>query len=290
MIVFEKEFFDQLHTLKMNLPMHLSNGMSGIRKSSAKGSSVEFSDYREYIPGDDIRRIDWNAYGRTDKLYIKQFMEEKEGSFHIFVDTSTSMQFGEHSKADMALQITAALSYIILGNLDRLYINELRENAAIRGKGITGMAAFPHVLETLKNMQFSGRTMLNQSVMSRPLQSGGVSFLISDFLDDKGIEEAVRYLAYRKQTICLVQILAKEEVEIAYEGTCNLLDMESGEKIKITMSKATIRQYEETLTKLQKNLEQLARRYGAYYICVRSDRPLVETMLGSFRGILSGKR
>lgn len=290
MIQFEKEFFDQLHTLKMNLPMYLSIGMNGARKSSAKGSSVEFSDYREYIPGDDIRRIDWNAYGRTDKLYIKQFMEEKEGLFHIFVDTSASMQFGEPSKAERALQITAALSYLILGNLDRLYINEMRENTVVRGKGVTGMAAFPHVLETLSNMQFAGSTMLNKAVMSRSLQPSGVTFLISDFLDGEGVEEAVRYLAYRKQTICFVQILAKEELDITYEGTCNLQDMESGDKVKITMSKATIRQYMDSLAALQEELGKLARRYGAYYISVRSDTPLVETMLEGFRGILSGKR
>ena len=76
----------------------MSYGMSGGRKSSAKGSSVEFSDYREYIPGDDIRRIDWSAYGRLDRLYIKQFMEEKEGVFQIFVDASKSMAFGEPPK------------------------------------------------------------------------------------------------------------------------------------------------------------------------------------------------
>lgn len=69
-ILFDKEFFQKLNTLKMSLDMRLSQGMSGIRKSSAKGSSVEFSDFREYMLGDDIRRIDWNAYGRTDKLYI----------------------------------------------------------------------------------------------------------------------------------------------------------------------------------------------------------------------------
>lgn len=93
--VFDKGFFDKLNTLKMSLNMRLNQGMSGIRKSSAKGSSVEFSDFREYMMGDDIRRIDWNAYGRTDKLYIKQFMEEKEGIFQIFIDTKRSMEFGK---------------------------------------------------------------------------------------------------------------------------------------------------------------------------------------------------
>ena len=117
--VFDGEFFEKLNTLKMSLDMRLSQGLSGARKSSAKGVSVEFSDFREYVLGDDIRRIDWNAYGRSDKLYIKQFMEEKEGIFQIFVDTSRSMSFGEIPKAKMALQTAGALSYIILNNLDR---------------------------------------------------------------------------------------------------------------------------------------------------------------------------
>ena len=112
--IFDNAFFKKLNTLKMSLNMQLSQGMSGVRKSSAKGSSVEFSDFREYMLGDDIRRIDWNAYGRTDKLYIKQFMEEKEGIFRIFIDTSRSMCFGEASKSTMALQTAGELSYICL--------------------------------------------------------------------------------------------------------------------------------------------------------------------------------
>jgi uncharacterized protein (DUF58 family) len=198
--------------------MRLSQGMSGIRKSSAKGSSVEFSDFREYMLGDDIRRIDWNAYGRTDKLYIKQFMEEKEGIFQIFIDTSRSMCFGEKPKSTMALQIAGALSYIVLNNQDRVYINEMKENSLTKGKGVTGGAAFSHVLNDLNRMVFDGKTTLNKTILSRPVQVGGVSIIISDFMDENGMEEALKYLAYRKQTIVLIQVLAKEEVEVNYEG------------------------------------------------------------------------
>ena len=288
-MVFDPDFFQKLNTLKMNLHMHLSQGMSGVRKSSAKGSSVEFSDYREYIPGDDIRRIDWNAYGRTDKFYIKQFMEEQEGLFHIFVDTSGSMAFGDKPKSRMALQIAAALAYIVLGNLDRVYVNQLRENSLQRGKGVTGMAAFPHILEDLSAITFEGGTTLSNSIRKRPLAVGGVSFVISDFLDAKGIADAVRYLAYRKQTVCLVQILAREELEADYEGTLNFEDLETKEKVKITLSNAAIRQYQERLSNLRKELEALARQYGASYVCVPSDAPLTEVMLQGFSGILAGK-
>lgn len=287
--VFDKGFFDKLNTLKMSLNMRLSQGMSGIRKSSAKGSSVEFSDFREYMLGDDIRRIDWNAYGRTDKLYIKQFMEEKEGIFQIFVDTSRSMCFGEPPKSTMALQIAGALSYIVLNNLDRIYINEMKENSLTKGTGVTGASAFSHVLNDLNRIAFDGKTTLNKTILSRPVQVGGVSIIISDFFDESGIEEALRYLAYRKQTIVLIQVLAKEEVEVNYEGTLNMMDMETNERVKITMSNATIKKYKEQLAAMQEKLENLARKYGAKYVSIRSDESLVNAMLHGFSGILQGK-
>lgn len=285
--IFDKGFFEKLNTLKMSLNMRLSQGMSGARKSSAKGSSVEFSDFREYRLGDDIRRIDWNAYGRTDKLYIKQFMEEKEGIFQIFIDTSHSMSFGEVPKSKMALQAAGALSYIILNNLDRVYINEMKENSLVKGKGVTGKAAFSHVLKDLDRIAFDGRTTLNKTILSRPVQMGGVSIIISDFLDKEGIEEAIKYLAYRKQTIVLIQILSKEEIQVNYEGTINILDMETDERVKITMSNATIKKYMEQLENMQGKLQNLARKYGAHYIFMQSDEDLVHEMLHGFAGILS---
>lgn len=215
-VIFDKGFFEKLNTLKMSLNMRLSQGMSGIRKSSARGSSVEFSDFREYMLGDDIRRIDWNAYGRTDKLYIKQFMEEKEGIFQIFIDTSRSMCFGEVPKSKMALQVAGALSYIILNNLDRVYINEMKENSLTRGKGVTGGAAFSHVLNDLNRITFDGKTTLNKTILSRQVQAGGVSVIISDFLDREGIEDAMKYLAFKKQAVVLIQILSREEMDVNY--------------------------------------------------------------------------
>lgn len=285
-VIFDKGFFEKLNTLKMSLNMRLSQGMSGIRKSSARGSSVEFSDFREYMLGDDIRRIDWNAYGRTDKLYIKQFMEEKEGIFQIFIDTSRSMCFGEVPKSKMALQVAGALSYIILNNLDRVYINEMKENFLTRGKGVTGGAAFSHVLNDLNRITFDGKTTLNKTILSRQVRPGGVSVIISDFLDREGIEDAMKYLAFKKQAVVLIQILSREEMAVNYEGTLNILDMETDERVKITMSNATIKKYKEQVEDLQSQLQRLAEKYGAHYIFIRSDGDLIYEMLHGFSGIM----
>jgi uncharacterized protein (DUF58 family) len=287
--VFDKEFFEKINTLKLSLSMKLTAGMSGARKSTAKGSSVEFSDFREYMPGDDIRRIDWNVYGRTDKLYIKQFMEEKEGIFNIFIDTSKSMDFGQKNKFDCARQVAGALSYIILNNLDRVYINDIKENSLNTGKGLTGAAAFPRILNELERMNCTGKTSLSHTIRMRKLTSGGASIIISDFLDREGIEDAMKYLAFKKQKIILVQIMAFEEENISYEGTVNILDSETDDRVKITMSNAVIKKYGESLSGLKMNLKKIARKYGADYVYVRSDDSLTNIMLHGFSRIISGK-
>ena len=287
--IFHQDFLNQLAHLKMGLDLNVNQGLSGARKSRAKGTSVEFSDFREYQLGDDIRRIDWNAYGRTDKLYIKQYMEEKEGVFQIFLDTSASMNYGSVAKSQMALQVAAALAYVILRNLDRVYINEVKENSLQKGKGCAGMAAFPQLLNELGRISFDGKTRLSQTILSRPVSAGGMSIIISDFLDKDGIEQAVRYLAYRKQRIVLVQILAKEEVEIAYEGTVQLKDMETNEQLKITMSNAAVSEYQNALKEMQTNLQKLAVKYGGKYVKLRSDDNLTEVMLQAFSGVFGSR-
>lgn len=285
--LFDHTFFEKLNTVKMSLNMRLSQGMSGSRKSSAKGSSVEFSDFREYMLGDDIRRIDWNAYGRTDKLYIKQFMEEKEGLFRFFIDTSSSMNFGEKKKSVMALRLSAALSYIIMNNLDRVFINELRGNNIVKGKGISGSSAFSHLLKDLERIEFEGETHISKCISSYAVPRGGVSIIISDFLDPEGIETAVKYLVSRKQIVVLIQVLAREEIEVDYEGTVNILDVETNERVKITMSNAAIKEYRGRLTDMKDDLSRISRKYGAHYVNVVSDEDLVSVLLNDFSGILA---
>ena len=146
--LFDSEFFNRLNRMKMMTKMRLNVGMGGQRKSTAKGSSVEFSDFREYIPGDDIRRIDWNVYGRMDKLFVKQFMEEKEGLFHVMVDCSKSMDFGEKKKSIFARQIAGMISYMVLSNLDRVYLTALHNKKADTTKGMTGRQAFSKILKS----------------------------------------------------------------------------------------------------------------------------------------------
>ena len=181
------------------------------------------------------------------------------------------MRFGTPEKYKMALQIAGALSYIILNNLDRVSLNAMKENSLIKGKGVTGKRAFPFLLEELSQMEFAGATTLSQAILSRPVQRGGTSIIISDFLDASGIEDAIKYLTYRKQTIVLIQILAPEEERIDYEGTLHLVDMETGQKVKITMTNAAIREYGKRLETWKGDLKKTGNEVWRF-LCVSALR------------------
>lgn len=282
--IFDADFFNKLNTLKLSINMRLSQGMGGGRKSNAKGSSVEFSDFREYILGDDIRRIDWNAYGRMDKLFIKQFMEEKEAVFNIFIDTSKSMEFGTEKKSVRALQIAGALSYIVLNNLDRVYITKVKEDGLTKGKGLTGRNSYKKIVNDLESIEFDGKTKLSKAIKSRDIGNRGISIIISDFLDPEGIEDAIKYLSYKKQQIILVQVLSREEIDIDVEGTVNILDMETGEEMKVTLTKNVLEGYRKSLEQLKDSLGKLSRKYHMTYLSTVTDEPFEKVLFEGFKG------
>ena len=215
--MFNEDFFKKLNKINMYINFKLTGGTQGGRKSKAKGVSVEFSDYREYAPGDDFRRIDWNAYGRFDKFFIKVFMEEREGVFNFFIDKSKSMDYGKDNKKDTALKIVAALSYIALNN--------------------SGL---------------------------------------------ESLEAGLKYLAYKKQEIILVQVLCEEEINPEFNNEITLIDSETGENIKLSVTPSLIKDYKETLKKYNDSIEALARKYGGKLITVNSSMNIEEIILNEF--------
>lgn len=303
--IFNDDFFKSLSSLKLAIHLRLDKGMNGGRKSSTKGASVEFSDFREYIPGDDVRRIDWNVYGRMDKLYIKQFMEEKEATYHIFLDNSKSMDFPqsmdmgnvEKKKSTMALRLCGAFSYMILGQLDRVVLHTTaieknsEENLKRSGIPITGRVSIQRILKDLGQVVFNGNTNLESSIKKCNIRGKGVSIIISDFLDPYGVEGVIKYLTFKRQEIVLIQVLAREEVDFYGEGTVSLIDSETRDEMKITMTRQSIGLYEKQLKAHKENLNRFARKYGCVYQCVIADEPIHKVILEGFKhtGFLLGK-
>ncbi len=267
--IFDSEFYEKLHTLRMSIALNIASGQAGGRKSNSKGNSVEFSDFREYMIGDDIRRIDWNAYGRFDRLFVKLFMEEKEGVFQIFLDTSESMKFGEKSKEVCAKRIAGALSYIVLENGDRLYINAEREGKLVTAGGYSGMQAFVRCIKFLEEAPFSGDADLFENIKERDIKQRGLSFLITDGYNDN-LEEMIKYLKYKKQDVVLIQVLSEEEMNPRYEGMLNLVDCESEGNLRVSFNAGALKTYKNSLNSFLDNIEVLCKKYAVTYIRVNS--------------------
>ena len=135
--ILDGAFLDALDTLDLNVRQMKSGNYSGARRSRAYGASPEFADYRDYVPGDDLRRIDWNAAGRFDKYLIKRFMDEKQGRNCIYLDTSASMGFTEE-KRFAALRLTAALGYLSVSNMDSVSFRLLSGKSCADRRALPG--------------------------------------------------------------------------------------------------------------------------------------------------------
>jgi len=272
--MFDGSYYDRLARLTLTVSKKSNASLLGSRKSVRKGSSAEFSGFREYMPGDDVRSIDWNAYARLDRLYIKEYMEEKESRVHIFLDTSRSMDYGERKKSELAKELAAALSYISLMHMDQVVLYDLADlNRSHRARG--GKSGFRDLTFFLERLGVSDRLSVYPAIRTVGRMQPGLSVILSDFLEEDYVDEnetlseMLKYLEFQKQNVILLQILAKEEREITLTGTCNLIDAEApGEKLRVTMDREAITAYGEELKRFQGHLARTAKLYGAaFHIC-----------------------
>lgn len=271
----DAKFYDVLSRMQLRMSHKSSLNMSGNRKSTQKGISAEFSDFREYMQGDDLRRVDWNVYARLDKLYIREYMEEKAAVVSVLIDTSASMDYGAQSKAELAKDLAAAVSFLALNNMDRLVLYDMKNMS--RGLSVGGgRNAFAKVLRWLEKLEFSGEADMLSAVKKMQRRGSGVTVLISDFLHrdmldggpNPAYERLLQYLDYCKQRPIVLHTMASEELHVTLEGTLNLIDSETGEKLRMTVDAKAIDSYERQLHKLTERMKRgcLAVR-GAYVLC-----------------------
>lgn len=281
--LFDGDFFKRLANLKLNINVTMSKGMVGSRKSSAKGSSLEFSDFRDYILGDDVRRIDWNAFGRTGRLLVKLFTEELEGRFNILVDGSRSMDFGLEKKSVSACRIAGALCSIVLNNLDRVYLTtQPQKGGVVTSIGYTGRQALPALLYQLTDAGFVSDTQMDQMVKAKRFHGRGVAILISDFYLTNDIEDMIRYLSYNKQDVILIHTLAREELNPDMDGAFDLLDSESADKLRVALSENVLAKYDQTLRGFLRHIQEVCKRYRAGYLLAPSDVPVDQLLFDAF--------
>lgn len=272
----DAKIYDALSRLQLRMSHKSSLNMSGNRKSVQKGSSAEFSDFREYMPGDDLRRMDWNVYARLDKLYIREYMEEKEAVVSVLIDTSASMDYGTESKAELARDLAAVVSFLALNNMDRVLLYDMKD----MGKALSvggGRNAFAKVLRWLENIEFSGEVDMLHAAKKMQRRGPGVTVIISDFLHpamldesapNSGYEKLLQYLNYCKQRPVVLHTMAAEELHVTLEGALNLIDAETQSKLRLVVDAKAIDNYERELNRFTERMKKgCASGRGAYVLC-----------------------
>jgi uncharacterized protein (DUF58 family) len=246
----------------LGLKLPALSGLSGLMKGRGTGSSTEFQDHRKYFAGDDIRKLDWRAYARTDQLMVKRYREEVRPTLELLVDDSKSVEQGKGQRVvDVVAGVARAAEAD--GFLVRLLIGGRRVGLdELIGAGL----------------DFSSRMPLQELVqrsVSR-LRPGSVRLLVSDFLSPHAATGVVRTLASGAGTVGLVQVLSAWDADPQEGGAMRLIDSETDEVIDLVLDGPTIRLYNDRLNALTEALREEARRAGGVFVRVRSDRALDE--------------
>ena len=262
-------FLQRLDALRITMRAPAQGGAGGLRRSKALGTSVEFSDFREYAPGDDLRRLDWNAYARFDRLFLKLFMEEQETQVNIILDASQSM--AEQGKWETAQNLAQMFAYLSLRGGDRVTLYVLDgENRYT--PSLSGRADYMRAASFLTAIAPAGELRLCESVQRLPLRPGrGISILITDLMSPDGYEKALQSLQYRKQEVTLLHVLSPWEMNPELEGMVRLIDSETGENRELLISGDLLKSYHQALDSLLSGAEKFCHDREMAYIRLLSD-------------------
>jgi uncharacterized protein (DUF58 family) len=313
------ELLRRLEQFQLLAQRRAKSSLKGERRSRARGHSVEFADYRNYAHGDDFRYLDWNLYGRLDRLFVKLYEEERELPVRMFLDASESMTFGEPRKFDFARQLAAAIGYVALCGFDRVNItlfpqgrdaeygahsadadgtptrsvpsqtsarfspDELAARAALRS--VRGRKSALQFLESLGVLTAGGAANFNDALRRGALEArqAGLAIVLSDFLDPAGYEAGLGALVGRGFQIDAVQVLAPEELNPTTYGDLKMVDAESGHVQEVTFGKFRLKAYRQSVQNFCQRLREFCTPRGIRFFSVPSNTDLQDLLLRQLR-------
>ncbi len=260
----------------------------GERKVNAAGASIEFHDYRQYQPGDDLRYLDWQVYGRLDRLVLRLYRDEVDLLVQILVDASASMAVGDPPKSDYALRLAAALSYVGLAGLERVAVGYVAAGRADVTRPFRGRGGFGRLVQYLEGIEFTGATALNASLRAEAVRMPRRSrlILVTDLLDREGYQDGLLALQASGHDLFVVHVLAPEEIDPPEIGDVRLIDVETGGAEDVTLSRERIAGYRDRTTRHYAEIEAFAYVHGIGYARVSTATPLGDVL---FRNLMQGR-
>ncbi|MEM9826341.1 MAG: DUF58 domain-containing protein [Planctomycetota bacterium] len=307
-MLFDSEFLQRLEYLSLLSKRVFKGQLLAQRRTMTTGGGIEFADHREYISGDDLRYMDWKVYARHGDLLLKRFQEEEDLHVYILLDASSSMLGGDRltgdgrggrrgggsdgvAKFDLARQITAALAYIALADLDRVSICAYDDRVRATLPLMRGKNNVLSILRFLEALSCGGaKTDLKNSVgefigrAPRP----GLALLISDLFDQDGFRDGIDRLRYARFEPHVVQLHTPEEADPQLLGDVALIDCETGKERKVTVTERKCKQYRALFEAFLKDVEAYCRRAGLSHTRTTTEVPFDQVLLGMMRSAAVG--
>ena len=276
----EASVLQRLDSLALLTRRPMATGRPGRRRSPLAGSSMEFADYRRYAPGDDFRRIDWRAYARLERLFLRVFEAEENLTVTVLIDCSDSMHHGQPAKIALALQLAAALSYVALKCEDSVIVGALTDRLAAYRRAGSGKNAIWSVGEFLNRLPRSGSTDLNRALydLGRVVTSPGLTIIISDFLAPGGYQTGIRAVRQLRQEVAMLHILSPDEIEPDIQGDWRLQDSEGVGNVDVSISPGILNAYRQRLNAFTQVLAAFAHSYAMTYTMIPSETAIIDVV------------
>ena len=286
--LFDAAFLGRVEQLALLARRMATSGARANRRSRIVGSGIEFADHRGYTPGDDLRSVDWKLYARTERLNLRLYEEEEDLSVYFLVDRSTSMLMapdGERTQFERALQVSAALAYIALSNLDRVAVVPFGADLGEPMRAVRGKNQFFQVLRALSAIQPGGGTDITASLGQwlRTQPRPGLAVVISDFFDAKGLGDALRLLAYRGFEPMVLHLVDRSLLDADAQGDLAMVDVETGEVREIVLTPELLARYRVAFEALGHDVEKAARAASARSLQVDLSVPFDDIVMRVFR-------
>lgn len=277
-LILDPREFRLLEGLRLNPKKSFAGRVRGERLTKKKGISIEFSDYRDYTEGDDLRHLDWNVLARLETPIMKTYRDEEDLAVHLLIDGSASMDFGDPTKHAAAVRIGAAIGYLGLAGGDAVHPRLLGMRHATV-PGMRGRSSFPRLVRWLEDAHPTGQEGLAASLRAFAQASVrvGLAIIVSDGLDPQ-VASAIRGLGGRGHEVFFIQVLSDIELDPDLEGDLRLLDAEQGKPVEITANSIALKEYRQNLVGHNDALREAILRIGGRYALVRAADALEQTV------------
>lgn len=256
----------------------------GGHRSPVLASGVEFADHRPYVPGDDFRRIDWRAFHRHGQLVMRQFEEERDARIYVLLDLSGSMSRGTPPKIEIAKRMAAAFAYVGMKQFDRAIVLPFGEDLEREARPLRTAQDLPEVDRFLADASVGGPTVFAQAVrtLGTRFPQRGLAVVVTDLMSPSGFPEGFRTLGALGHELRVVHVRAEEDLAPKVTGELELHDAETGQKVRLRVSKDLLDRYKQELRAHVEGCREAVKRAGGRFVDVPVDLPLELSLKKAF--------